>query len=105
MAAVMEQAAETDDKIAFSEQELISKLTTENKVSMKCWLLKEASALICNISSIFILHTSSKIVKVSDMTTYSKPSYACRNASTVWLVTLYSGDSGPEIMTAVWFCS
>ncbi|KDR17017.1 FGFR1 oncogene partner 2-like protein [Zootermopsis nevadensis] len=31
MAAVMEQAAETDDKIAFSEQELISKLTTENK--------------------------------------------------------------------------
>ncbi|XP_021924444.1 FGFR1 oncogene partner 2 homolog isoform X3 [Zootermopsis nevadensis] len=32
MAAVMEQAAETDDKIAFSEQELISKLTTENKV-------------------------------------------------------------------------
>lgn len=102
MAAVMEQAAETDDKIAFSEQELISKLTTENKVSMKCWLLKEASALICNISSIFILDTSSKIVKVS---TYSKPSYACRNASTVWLVTLYSGDSGPEIMTAVWFCS
>jgi hypothetical protein len=50
MAAVMEQAAETDEKRAFSEQELISKLTTENKVSMKCWLLKKASALACTIS-------------------------------------------------------
>lgn len=34
MAAVMEHAAETDDKRAFSEQELVSKLTTENKVSI-----------------------------------------------------------------------
>jgi hypothetical protein len=39
MAAVMEHAAETDDKRAFSEQELVSKLTTENKVSIKCQLL------------------------------------------------------------------
>jgi hypothetical protein len=50
MAAVMEQAAEADDKRAFSEQELVSKLTTENKVSVKCWLLKKATALTCNIS-------------------------------------------------------
>lgn len=35
MAAVMEHAAETDDKRAFSEQELVSKLTTENKVSIQ----------------------------------------------------------------------
>jgi hypothetical protein len=48
MAAVMEKAAETDDKRAFSEQELVSKLTTENKVSMKCQILKD-SALTCNI--------------------------------------------------------
>lgn len=41
MAAVMERAAETDDKRAFSEQELVSKLTTENKVSIKYQLLKK----------------------------------------------------------------
>ena len=34
MAAVMERAAETDDKGALDEQELVSKLSTENKVSI-----------------------------------------------------------------------
>jgi hypothetical protein len=53
MAAVMEHAAETDDKRAFSEQELVSKLTTENKVSTNCQLLTKglASAMVCNISA------------------------------------------------------
>jgi hypothetical protein len=49
MAAVMEHAAETDDKRAFSEQELVSKLTTENKVSIKWQILRKDSPVTCNI--------------------------------------------------------
>jgi hypothetical protein len=50
MAAVMEHAADTDDSRAFSEQQLVSKLTTENKVSTKCQLLtKGLHRLLCII--------------------------------------------------------
>ncbi|XP_023716910.1 FGFR1 oncogene partner 2 homolog [Cryptotermes secundus] len=46
MAAVMEHAAETDDKRAFSEQELVSKLTTENKG------LRELLEISCKFGSL-----------------------------------------------------
>jgi hypothetical protein len=55
MAAVMEHAAETDDKRAFSEQELVSKLTTENKVSIQNGRFSGRTLLLHVIISNFLI--------------------------------------------------